>query len=355
MILDKNDSSHFQFFAEQVKEGIARFGKMNKEEFIENQRKQVDGLADLELAFIQALRDCNRLKEAFDCFYDYIINERKNLLVARPFFRERATKFSKGIMASIKERQYEETAKYHLNFHFVDLVVKKVDFSQNEEVLNIHKKIVQLRKDLVLMNIPLIISRARIFYSRTPRSHLSFMDLVQIGMGGLLAGIDKYAGKYERIWRGVVIGRCTGDLISHYSHTSLHFYPEDRKRLYRANKYLARVAKEEVDDVEMLRQINFESEKKAGKNNGKKANVDDIRNLLQAASLVSVDIRPSVDDEQECDDNISRIAGPDESRPDCAFELDEGMQLMVKTIKTLPLIDQKILRLKGIEFEVGNG
>lgn len=346
MILDGNDSHHFQFFAEQVKEAIARYGEMDKTQLLEKQRAQVDGLSQYELDFIESLKKCGRLKEAFDCFYDHIILGKKNLLAARPFFRERATSFSTGIMASIKNRDCEGTVKYHINFHFVDLVVKKLDFSKNEEVLDIYNKILKLRQDLVLMNLPLIISRARIFYSRTPKSHLSFMDFVQIGVGGLLSAIDKYAGKYQKVWRGVVIGRCTGDLIQNFSQTVLHFFPEDRKRLYRANKYLARHSKDDINEKDFLDLVNVDS------NGDKKADIDTMRNLLMAASIVSVDVRPTLNDKKEGDENVVKIQAPDETRPDCAFEYDESMQLMIKNIKRLPLVDQKILRLKGIEFDI---
>jgi hypothetical protein len=135
-------------------------------------------------------------------------------------------------------------------------------------------------------------------------------------------------------------------VVTSNSETILHFYPEDRKRLYRANKYLARHPKDDINEEEMLGLINTDCEKKA--------DTDTMRNLLQAAGVVSVDTRPPVDDEKMGSDNISRIAAPDESRPDCAFEIDESMQLMFGNIRKLSLTDQKLLRLKGIEFEVQN-
>jgi len=95
-------------------------------------------------------------------------------------------------------------------------MIERVDFGKDSELLKIYGKILELRQELVLMNLPLVISRARIFYSRTPKSHLSFMDFIQIGVAGLLAGIDKYCGEYSRVWRSVVIGRIVGDYISSY-------------------------------------------------------------------------------------------------------------------------------------------
>ena len=344
MILEGNDPRHFQFFAEQVRSSIATYGSMTKKQLLEQQRAQVNGLSQLELDFIEALKLCNRAKEAFNCFYDYIINERRNLLAARPFFRERSDKFAEGLMGSIKNRDYNTTSKYHLNFHFCDLVVKRLDFSKDKDVLDIYKKIKQLRQDLVLMNLPLIISRARMFYSRTPKSHLSFLDLVQIGVGGLISAIDKYCGTYARVWRAVVIGRAAGDQIRVYSSTVLHFYPDDRRRLYRANKYLARRSPDEICEEDLLKVVN-ESCKHP-------TDGDTLRNLIQAAGIVSVDIRAPIDGEKEGDENVARMAAPENSRPDVQFEDTEGMTLMFKCINNLSIIDQKILRLKGVEKEM---
>jgi RNA polymerase sigma factor (sigma-70 family) len=344
MILEGNDPRHFQFFAEQVRSSIATYGSMNKKQLLEQQRAQVNGLSQLELDFIEALKLCGIAKEAFNCFYDYIINERRNLLAARPFFRERSDKFAEGLMGSIKNRDYTITSKYHLNFHFCDLVVKRLDFSKDKEVLVIYKKIKQLRQDLVLMNLPLIISRARMFYSRTPKSHLSFMDLVQIGVGGLISAIDKYCGTYARVWRAVVIGRCAGDQIRVYSSTVLHFYPDDRRRLYRANKYLARRSPDEICEEDLLKAVNDSCKHPTDGNT--------LRNLIQAAGIVSVDVRAPVDDEKEGNENVVRMAAPESSRPDVQFEENEGTELMFKCIAMLPIIDQKILRLKGVEKEM---
>jgi DNA-directed RNA polymerase specialized sigma subunit len=201
-----------------------------------------------------------------------------------------------------------------------------------------------VRQELVLMNLPLVISRARIFYGKTPRSHLSFMDLVQIGIKGMLSAVDKYCGAYQTGWRGVVTQRIRGDHIHQYSETMLHFYPRDKKRLYRANKFKSRNVEGDFTEEDMLSAIN-------DKEVANMVTAEQIRQIVLAASTVSCDTRPPIDDENLPDENIVKIAAPDEDRPDFRVEKQESLALMFKHIKTLPLIDQKILKLKGIDID----
>jgi DNA-directed RNA polymerase specialized sigma subunit len=342
--LEGNDINHFRFFAEQVCTTVNRFGSLTKDQLTEMQRDQVDGLAKLEVDFKELLIKHDLLEAAFNIFYDYIINERRNLLSARPYFRERNVVFSQGLMQSMKDRDFKTTARYHINYHFIGVVIDKLGLPKVHPIRDVYSKIMNVRQELVLMNLPLVISRARIFYGKTPRSHLSFMDLVQIGIKGMLSAVDKYCGAYQTGWRGVVTQRIRGDHIHQYSETMLHFYPRDKKRLYRANKFKSRNVEGDFTEEDMLSAIN-------DKEVANMVTAEQIRQIVLAASTVSCDTRPPIDDENLPDENIVKIAAPDEDRPDFRVEKQESLALMFKHIKTLPLIDQKILKLKGIDID----
>lgn len=343
--LEGNDVDHFRFFAKQVEAVVSKYGSLSDEELLEIQRAQVDGLAKLEIEFRDTLFSSGLAEVAFNIFYDYIKAEKKNLLAARPYFRERSAIFSKGLMTSLKKRDYKTTGKYHINYLFIREVMKNLPISRGvgHPLEKIYQKIVDLRYELVLMNMPLVISRARIFYSKTPRSHLSFMDLVQIGMSGMISGIDKYCGKYRREWRGVCVLRIRGDYIRHYSHTLLHFYPKDKKRLYNANKFRARHVEGEYTEEEFIKALNEDP--------GSKVTAEEVRQIMLASSLVSCDTRPPIDDENIADDNITRIAAPEEDRPDYTIEKQESLAAMRQAISTLSLIDRKLLYLKGVDVD----
>lgn len=346
MILDGNDVPHFRFFADQVKQNVHQWSSLPKSKFIEKQAEFVDGLFALEQDFKKELKNNNLEELAFETFYNYIVNERRNLLAVRPFFRERADVFVNGLITLIKNKQYEQVFKYNINYLFIKLLVERLGFKQYPQILEIIKNIDIIRNKLVLMNLPLVISRARVFYSRNPRSSLTFMEMVQIGVGGLINAVDKYCGAYDRVWCSVALGRLHGDLIGNNSDTVLHFYPEDRKRIYRINKFFTRNSREEFDEDELLKQVNEEVEEKD------KADIDKVRELMYAVTLVSVDTRPPLDDEKVGNDNITKMAAPEELRPDNLVEIGEGFVKMRNNYKDLTVFQKKILKLKGIDIEL---
>ena len=345
------DAKHFQFFAAQVKDAIEKYGTLNDDTLLELQRERVNRLSAIELEFRDELLKHPKAEDAFKVFYDHILLEKKNLLSARPFFREHHERFGQGIMDSLRDRNYKKTGEYHLNFHFITLLVKKVGLKDAPNLLKIHKEVVKIRQDLILMNLPLIISRARIFYSKTPKSHLSFMDLVQIGVGGFLSAIDKYYGEYTRVWRGVGVGRISGDHISGYNQTMLHFYPDEKRVLYRAHKVVAHKVEGDYSEKDLLEQVNADNRKdKSKKENREDASPEDIRQLLMAASVVSCDTRPPLDDENVGEENVNRLQAAEDTRPDVRLEKAEGLAVLRLSMSTLNLLDKKILRMKGIEL-----
>ena len=81
------------------------------------------------------------------------------------------------------------------------------------------------------------------------------MDLIQIGTLGLIAGIDKYYGEYQVVYRSVIIGRIVGYYIENYSSTLIHFYPSDKRKIYKANKIRAKHVYSDLDHDEVLKEI----------------------------------------------------------------------------------------------------
>ena len=346
MILEGNDVQHFRFFAEQVKHNVMQWCKLPKAQFIEKQAELVNGLFALEQDFKKLLKKHDLEEQVFTCFYNYITKERRNLLAVRPYFRERADVFVNGLIDLIRKQKYKEVFNHNINYLFVKFAVERLGFKEYPQILEIATKIEEIRAKLVLMNLPLVISRARVFYSRNPRSSLTFMEMIQIGVGGLICAVDKYCGAYGRVWCSVALGRLHGDLIGNNSDTVLHFFPEDRRRIYRINKFFARNSKDDFNEVELLNQINEGVEEKDH------ATIDIVRELMYAIGLVSVDTRLPLDDEKIPEENITKIAAPDESRPDRMVEQHEGLNKMYSKMNNLTLFQQKILKLKGLEINL---
>jgi DNA-directed RNA polymerase specialized sigma subunit len=334
-----DDAEHFSLFAKSVERAISKYGHLPDEDLTVLQKSQVEELAKLEDDFRAALiRDSNG-NAAYNEFVCYVLEERKNILVARPYFRERRSFFVSDISVAIRNRDIEKLKEFHLNYHWINLVSKKLIFGS--EVRAIVKKIENARYKLVEMNIPLVINRARIFWSRTPKSHLSFMDLVQIGSEGLIAAIDKYCGEYSEVWRDVAIGRMVGNLISRYSETMIHFYPADKRKIYSANKFRARHIYGDYEIEDLVKDIS--------KVDSNKTNPEEITGLMAAAAMVSADSSTANDNsEVNITDSIAKYEAPEELRPDLQIEMKEADSIMQRAISSLSLFDRKLLRLKGL-------
>jgi len=336
-----DDSEHFGVFAKVLKSAIAKYGSVPNQDLIKLQRVQVEALAQLEIDFRQSLETDPNGNMAYEVFLDYILEDKRNILAARPYFRERRKFFKSKVSAAIRDRDIGSLKTFHLNYHFIKLVTKTVTFKP--KTLAIIEKIKEARQQLVVMNLPLVINRARIFWSRTPKSHCSFLDLIQMGAEGLISAVDKFAGEYTAMYRGVIVGRVVGNLVEGYSKTMVHFYPADKRRLYRANKYKSRHIHGDYDIDDLVAEVS--------KAKGNETNAEEIVALMAAASIVSIDAPVTNDTSGDTVvDSVSRYEAPAEERPDNLVEVAEVMAKMSNAYDSLTLFQKKILRLKGVDI-----
>jgi DNA-directed RNA polymerase specialized sigma subunit len=201
------------------------------------------------------------------------------------------------------------------------------------------------RTILVENNMPLAVNRAKIFYRKTPKGHLSFMDLIEVSSMGLCAGIDKYTGEFKKNFIGVCIGRIVGNLIDAYSETVMHFYPSDRRVLYRANSIRGRQGITDISELTAAVNSSFAADLLEGKTAPKPVTVTELAYLMSAASLVSSDSNMG----EEGFGVYSYTPDQAESAEDVLGRKQQVSQ-MAGLARRLPILNQKVLRLKGIEF-----
>jgi hypothetical protein len=207
---------------------------------------------------------------------------------------------------------------------------------------------------------PLGIARARVFYSRTPKSHLSYLDLIQIAAEGMMSGVDKYSpgkkGEVDpKVFRSTMIGRISGNHIEEYSETLIHFFPVDKRKIYRANKLIRHFAGM-VDHEKLADQVNEGPAKKKGEesdgdeeNVSHKTTASEIADLMAAASTVSAD--SSLPTDPDAPEPITRFAAPEATRPDVQVENRAALVLLAQAEKGLTLWERKLLRLKGLRLD----
>jgi RNA polymerase sigma factor (sigma-70 family) len=335
------DDPHFREFASSLKKAIERYGQMEDKTFLERQKLQVDTLIALEREFKRALIAHQHGKATYKRFIEYICDERKNILDARPYFRERQSVFTEQISVALRQRSERRLFRFNFNYRFVSFVLNQRNWGKRSMLVKLGKRIAEVRDELVTMNMPLAISRARIFYSRTPKSHLSRMDLVQIACEGLMSGVDKFVPPFSKAFRSVAIGRMTGNFIEQYSETPIHFFPRYKRILYRINKLVGRG----VTDPEKLAELVNE-----GLNPSQYTTAAEVSDLMAAASTVSADTPVGNNEEDGVGTVADRFAAPADHQPDVIVERQEALSMLSEAMGVLTPFENKLLRLKGVSL-----
>ncbi len=331
---------------------IARVIAINKDpsdqglKSTEIQRKQVEELLDAEKKFKENILKYRQSTEVYKKFLQRVCIKNRNILSARPYFRETATSFSKNITPAIKDGNIEVLKTFDINYQFIRFIKDSWlgPFPKRADAL--YARVHRARNILIENNMPLAVNRAKLFYRKTPRSHLTLMDLIGICAMGLAAGIDKWCGTYSPVFRSVCIGRMVGNMIDSYSETLLHFYPSDKRILYKANSIRGRRGIEEMGSLADAVNNAFTEDAKEGKSIPKtKVKVGELNELMCAASTVSAD--STVNDEGY--GVYSYTQDPNVDIEKQFIQKEETSRILMYASK-LPIIYKKILRLKGIKL-----
>ena len=337
--------AQFIDFCANLEQAIARFEEKptSEKEFTALQKKQVEALVKAERFFKKTLQQDARGLKAYKAFIAFITEDRRNILAARPYFRERQAIFSKGISPAIRSQNPKKLYKYNINYTFIELILRTIPFAPNSRVVRAAKEVKRIRQELITKNIPLAISRARIFRQKTPESHLTFMDLNQISFEGLINAVDKFVLPYSKVFRSVIIGRVTGDQIAGLSESLIHFWPDDKRKIYRANK--ANRGKKEINFEETAASVNSGPELKHA------TDASEIQHLMAANSHSSLDapIGESVGNDEEDQDTFGdRFPAAEGTQPDVLVEENDLYQSLYEAIGQLEVIEQKLIKMKGM-------
>lgn len=309
-----------------------------------DQKAQVELLMKLEDKFRKHILTYKQSLEIYKLFLQHIVVVNRHILSARPYFREKSDTFSKEITPLIKNANVKKLQKFHINYQLIKFIKDNWKGTFPEKAQILFDKIVEARRILIENNMPLAINRAKLFYRKVPENHLNLMDLIGIASMGLISGIDKYVGDYTPVFRSVCIGRMGGNMIESYSDTMLHFYPSDKHTLYRANSIAYR---EKIDDYGSLAEAinkSFVKDLEEGKKIGsKQVSPDELSSLMKAASTLSASL--PFDSGSATIFDAENVMGDD---PEEEAAHEEAMFKMIYHAKNLPLLQRKVLKLKGV-------
>lgn len=347
-----DDDDHFRKFTDKLAMEIDKYDAIDEKSLLEFQKKQVEKLVSLETKFRKHLIKTKDPHQVYPKFINHICEVKRNILASRPYFRERQSVFTEKISDIFKRKDHEALKKYHFNFPFIALAINHFGCNEDPVLVDLYKQIRALRIELVERNMPLAINRARLFWNKTPKAHLSYMDLVQIAAEGMLSAIDKYVLPFSSVFRSVAIGRMVGNFIENYSETSVHFFPVDKRKIYRANKVAHWYSiGSEVDYEEIANRVNEGIEQVEHR-----TTASEIADLMNAASCVPsgafagvMEAREAAMDEESADEGTA-IDAHDGLRPDLLTEQSDAYQVLANAIQQLSMFEQKILKLKGVQF-----
>jgi len=321
---------------------------IKNEGLIGDQKQQVELLYSLESKFKYHIQKYQQTVDVYKKFISHIVNVNGNILSARPYFREKAEVFGSNITIAIREGDAETLMKFDINFQLINFIVKNWKGVLPERPRRYYEDFLEARRILIENNLPLAINRAKLFYRKTPRSHLTLLDLIDICTYGLISGVDKFVGDYTKVWRSVCIGRMVGYMIEEYSKTFLRMYPNDKKILYRSNSLKYKLKIEKLDELTKAVNESFEKDKKEGKKIPRLPVTEThIRTLLNGSSYVSADTK-SGDDEEGA--TIYDLHPSQEENAEEKLIKDDLLQKVFFAAKDLELIEKKIIRLKGVDL-----
>jgi DNA-directed RNA polymerase specialized sigma subunit len=312
----------------------------NEEVNGKSQRQLLNELFRLENEFKRILLASQSGHVSYKKFMNFILNNKKNKLSVRPYFRERQDTFSDRMFPILKEGNPRKLHRFRINYLFAKWVLDKDKNGVNHyngrsraRLQKTYEAILQHRQLLCENNLPLAIHWAKRFWSNVPHNHVEYMDLIQDSGKGLLEAIDNFVPPYKTVFRSTAIGRMGLNMSEDYSSTLIKLSPKDRRILYRVR--MARKNNENITEEELVKFVNESF-------NGVTASY--IAELEAATTSVA-----SLDYSSEGSRPMSETVGD----PDSEIDKVENKELRTKLtvqLERLKLIEKKVLVMKHGEM-----
>jgi hypothetical protein len=314
--------------------------KLNKKEFTKKQKAQVERMMELEEIFRKTINSYKQSDKIYYKFLIYIKRQKGNILMARPFFRENSETFGKEISPAFKEDNVEKIKKFHINYKFILFVIENWKGNIPSKAVDAWEEHQKVRKQIIENSMPMAINEAMKFYKAVPKNHTTLMDIINASISGLCIGVDKWVGPFRSVFRSVCLSRMKSNIMDIYNQTFFHYYPSDKKIIYKSNLLKAREKIENQD--KLLDAINDYLEENNDKRILKKY---ELQHLLNGANLESIEGAPTdegysiydsyVDENNDIEKNV---------------EQKDLLKKILIECQDLLLIEKKIIRLKGVDL-----
>lgn len=311
------------------------------------QKQQVEKLLKLEEKFKDTVISSPQGTAIYKKFVSHIVIANGNRLTANPFFRETRKIFTTQISPALEKGDWKSLQKHKINYKMAVFIRENWRAEFPAELQQLFQEISAARSALVTNNMPLAINRAKLFYSKVPKSHLDLLDMISLCTAGLCVGIDKWSDtEYSRVFLSVCIGRMTANLMEAYNATTIRFTPEQEKLLYRANRAKAHGRLDDVTSITAAVNLSLAEDSIETGKDIQIVSEEEINNILSAANVVSIDSPLDSDDESPAS-HLANTATNDLSPEDRVIK-KELLTKIFFTVDKMDLMTVKVLKLKGL-------
>jgi len=300
---------------------------------------ELQKLTDLELRFTKRLRTVAGGKKVYKDFITYIVEER-GLREARPYFRERENMYKGTINPAIENRKPQVLHKMRMNFLFCSFAMKQME-GADEALDKIFLELKQVRESLVHKHLHYALNRAKAFNKGIGRV-VEFSDLIQIANEALIISVDKYViDENASPFHNMTVGRMIASLIvSGDQALSVAIGQQASRKLYKIRKLLEKTPGLNTKELSVIMEIAEE----------------EISLLINAASVKSLDEGLNSEEGDSDTPSITLMdflpAIADEyNDPYLYIEKKDLLETAAEIFQTLTLLEQKALRLKGVNFK----
>jgi hypothetical protein len=322
--------------------------KLSKSEFTKNQSYQVERMMELERMFKSTINIYKQSDQIYQKFLLHIKIEKGNILTARPYFREDSKTFGDKISPAFKEEDIQLIKKFDINYKFMQFVIENWKGNLPKKAEKIWEEHQFVRQKVVENSMPLAINMAMKFFKSTPRTHVTLMDMVNASILGLCIATDKWVGPFSTVFRSVCIGRMKSNIMDVYNQTVLHYYPSDKKIIYKAN--LLKHREKIEDEKEVLEKINQYLNESGDK---RKLEKHELEDLLNGTSIYSDSQPYSQGGAEDGDGDLPTIYDTycdEQQNVENIAENNDIMKGILFACQKLSVIQRKIIKLKGVEL-----
>lgn len=300
--------------------------------------KDFQKLMLLEDKFAKRLRSVSGGKKVYRLFIDMILREKENLITARKYFREREIAYKEFVYPSIRTKEPNGLHKIRINFLFCVFAMKNLE-ATDAKLNGLFEEIRQLRESLINRHLHYALNRAKVFNTGA-NSNVDFSDLIQLANEALVNSVDKYViDETASSFRTMAIGRMVANLMASSDQAlPVSFGGQASRQLYKIKKLLEKNSDLKVKDLSEIIGIAEE----------------EIAALMNATSYSSLDAE--LDQEDGFGNSVSLrdfLPAPsgDFNDPYVVAEMKDLIERSYEIFQTLTVLEQKILKLKGVNFE----